>query len=82
MRDCDNGDYVVFTRYPKQPRRAVVMDALKKFGEAQPKGTIACDMEKTWQKYEEEKNDNHLVRTREYRHHNKNITAGVNYHNS
>ncbi|KAJ8718871.1 hypothetical protein PYW07_016427 [Mythimna separata] len=53
MRDCVNGDYVVFTKVPLQPRKADIMDALKKFGLDHPNGTMACNVEKSWMKYEE-----------------------------
>lgn len=56
MRDCETGDFVVFTRFPVQPRKVEIMDALKMFGENEPNGTMACNIEETWLKYNEDVN--------------------------
>ncbi|XP_037867695.2 uncharacterized protein LOC110385968 [Bombyx mori] len=42
MRDCENGEVVVFTRVPHQPKLENVLNALKAFGEETFNGTLAC----------------------------------------
>ncbi|XP_063827207.1 uncharacterized protein LOC135076716 [Ostrinia nubilalis] len=43
MRDCSDGELVVFSRVPHQPRRKDVMDALVMFGEYTMEGKMACE---------------------------------------
>lgn len=43
MRDCDNGDVVVFSRLPMEPSLRDIQHTLTIFGEDANNGTWACE---------------------------------------
>ncbi|CAK1579109.1 unnamed protein product [Parnassius mnemosyne] len=42
MRDCDTGDVIVFSRAPHKPRKEIIIEALKLFGENSTEGKFIC----------------------------------------